>query len=261
MGVVNITPDSFSDGGRHAMAEAAIASGLAMMADGADIVDVGGESTRPGAFAVAPELERERVLPVIAGLAARGVRVSVDTRNAVTMTAALDAGASIVNDVSGLTYDPAAAHVVAERGCPVILMHMRGVPETMQRLAVYDNAVAEVVAELRAMLDAALRSGIGRDAIVLDPGIGFAKDADQSAAVLRDLAAIAALGCPVLAGVSRKSFIGRFGREPDPNYRLPGSLAAGLFAVSRGASILRVHDVRETVQALRVWTALSGDRG
>ena len=257
MGVLNVTPDSFSDGGDHAATGAAIAAGLALVAEGADIVDVGGESTRPGAAVVPPEMEQRRVLPVIQALAERGVTVSVDTRNASTMAAALDAGAAIINDVSGLTHDPRARGLVATRGCPVVLMHMRGTPATMRDRAVYADVGAEVVAELAACLAAAEQAGVRREAIALDPGIGFAKDAAQSVAALRTLPKVVALGCPVLVGVSRKSFIGSLAREADARRRLPGSLAAGLFALSHGAAILRVHDVRETVQAVRVWAALA----
>jgi dihydropteroate synthase len=257
MGVLNVTPDSFSDGGSFAAVEAAVAAGLAMAAAGADIVDVGGESTRPGAPAVPPDIEQQRVVPVIRALAERGVRVSVDTRNAATMAAALAAGALIINDVSGLANDPAAAPLVAQAGCPVVLMHMRGTPETMRQQAVYADVVAEVAAELRDRVAVAEAAGIRRDAIVLDPGVGFAKDAPQSLAVLRGLPALVALGLPLLIGVSRKSFIGAVAGEADPARRLPGSLAAGLFALSQGAAILRVHDVAETVQAVRIWQALT----
>ncbi len=256
MGILNVTPDSFSDGGTHPTTEAAVAAALTMAAAGADIIDVGGESTRPGAPVVPPEIEQFRVIPVIRALAERGVIVSVDTRNASTMAAALDAGAVIVNDVSAFGYDPAAAAVVAERGCPVVLMHMRGTPATMRDRAVYDDIGAEVTAELSASVALALRAGIRREAIVLDPGIGFAKTAAQSMAVLRALPRLSELGFPLMAGVSRKSFIGAVANEPDATRRLPGSLAAGLFALSQGAMILRVHDVAETVQAIRVWHAL-----
>lgn len=254
MGILNVTPDSFSDGGTQADP---VAAGLAMAADGADIIDVGGESTRPGSSPVSPGEEQARVLPVIRALAANGVLVSIDTRHASTMDAALTAGATIVNDVSGLTHDPASRGIVARWGCPVVLMHMRGTPATMVSLAVYEDVVREVVREISARVMLALSAGIARDCIAIDPGIGFAKNAAQSAALLRRLPELAAMGFPVLTGVSRKSSIGHFGREQDVTKRLPGSLAAGLFAVSRGASILRVHDVRETVQALRVWQALA----
>jgi dihydropteroate synthase len=258
MGVLNVTPDSFSDGGTFVAAKAALAAGMAMAEHGADIVDVGGESTRPGALTVLPDEEQRRVIPVIRALAAAGVRVSVDTRNAATMAAALDAGASIINDVSGLSHDAAALGLVARAGCPVVLMHMRGTPATMRARAVYADVPAEVVAELRACVAAAEASGVRRDAIVLDPGVGFAKDAAQSVAVLRALPALAVLGFPLLLGVSRKSFIGTIAGEANPLRRMPGSLAAGLFALSRGAAILRAHDVAETVQAVRVWQALNG---
>jgi dihydropteroate synthase len=258
MGILNVTPDSFSDGGRRTDSEIAIAAGLAMAADGADIVDVGGESTRPGAPTVAPEQEQARVIPVIRALAAASIRVSVDTRNAATMRAALAAGAAIINDVSGLTHDPDAAAVVARAGCPVILMHMRGTPVTMTSLARYDDVVAEIRAELQQCVTAARAAGITPGRIALDPGIGFAKLAEHSIATLRGLPYLASLGYPLLVGVSRKSFIGALSGEPRPDHRLGGSLAAGLFALARGASILRVHDVRETVQAVQVWHTLFG---
>ena len=259
MGVLNATPDSFSDGGDRATESAAIAAGLKMAADGADIVDVGGESTRPGATPVPPDAEQQRVIPVIRALARQGVRVSVDTRNASTMAAALDAGAMIVNDVSGLGHDPDAAALVARRGCPVVLMHMRGTPATMRDRAIYNDVARDVVSELGACLVHAEQAGIRPEVVVLDPGVGFAKDAAQSIAILRALPLLATLGCPLLVGVSRKSFIGAVAHEPDTGRRLSGSIAAGLFALARGAAILRVHDVPETVQAIRVWTALNAD--
>jgi len=257
MAILNVTPDSFSDGGRRTDPDAAIAAGLAMAADGADIVDVGGESVRPGASPVAPERERDRVIPVIRALAAASIRVSVDTRNASTMQAALAAGASIVNDVSGLSHDPRAAGVVADAGCPVVLMHMRGTPVTMNSLARYDNVAAEVCAELLTRIRAAAAAGIRVDQIVIDPGIGFAKLREHSVALLQALPELGRLGRPILVGVSRKSFIGQLAGEPRPSHRLGGSLAAGLFALTRGASILRAHDVQETAQAIRVWLSLS----
>jgi len=258
MGVLNVTPDSFSDGGINLDPDAAIRAGLAMAAAGADIIDVGGESTRPGAPPTSPVDEQARVLPVIRGLAVAGLRVSIDTRHASTMAAALDAGAAIVNDVTALSHDPAAAALVAARGCPVVLMHMRGDPATMNAHAVYTDVVREVIDELARRIEAAGRAGIARDAIAIDPGIGFAKLAPHSLELLHRLPELAVLRLPILVGVSRKSFVGRLGGEPDSRLRLPGSLAAGLFAVNSGASILRVHDVAETVQALRVWQALGG---
>jgi dihydropteroate synthase len=257
MGIVNVTPDSFSDGGRLIDPRTAIDAGLAMVEDGADIIDVGGESTRPGAAAVPQDQEQDRVLPVIQALTRQGIRVSIDTRNASTMRVALAEGAAIVNDVSGLAHDPLAAEVVARHACPVVLMHMRGTPETMHEHAAYHNVVAQVRSELSARVEAALRAGVRSENIVLDPGIGFAKRPEHVPALLRGLPDLADLGFPILVGVSRKGFIGALTNEPQADRRVPGSLAAGLFAVLHGASILRVHDVRETMQALRVWQALS----
>ena len=254
MGILNLTPDSFSDGGRQADP---LEAGLAMLQAGADILDIGGESTRPGATPVPPAEEQRRILPAIGALARAGAHISVDTRNASTMAAALDAGAAIVNDVSGLQHDPASAALVASRRCPVILMHMRGVPHTMAAYAVYDDVVAETCREMAQRIATAEAAGIARRHITIDPGIGFAKTPAQSLALLRSLPALAILGLPILVGVSRKGFIGHYCGEPDPQRRLGGSLAAAMFAAGRGASILRVHDVAETAQALRLWQALT----
>jgi len=256
MGIVNVTPDSFSDGGQQLDPRDAIAAGAAMAADGADIIDVGGESTRPGAAPVPPEIEQDRIVPVIRVLASEGLCVSVDTRNAGTMRAALAAGARIVNDVSALTHDPMAASVVAEQACPAVLMHMRGTPETMNAQANYDDVLKEVRAELSRRVEQAIAAGIRPEQIVIDPGIGFAKRVKHSQALLRGLPDLISLGYPVLVGISRKSIIGAIAEEPEPGRRLGGSLAAALFAALRGASILRVHDVKETVQAFRVWHKL-----
>ena len=254
MGILNATPDSFASEG----VAAAAALGAQMIADGADILDVGGESTRPGAVPVPAQAEQARVLPLIAALASLGATISIDTRHASTMAAALDAGASMVNDVSGLTHDPDAAGLVAARGCRVVLMHMRGTPQTMQALAHYGNVMDEVKAELAARIEAAVRAGVRLENIIVDPGIGFAKTAAQNVALLGGLRAFCGFGVPVLVGVSRKAFIGVFGGEPDPARRVSGSVAAAIFACEQGARILRVHDVYETAQALRVWTTLRG---
>jgi dihydropteroate synthase len=262
MGILNATPDSFSDGGKHGTAEAAIAAGAAMLAAGADIIDIGGESTRPSASRIQPAQEIARIVPVIAALAAQGATISVDTRNAATMAAALDAGAKIVNDISGLRHDPQSAALVAARACPVVLMHMRGSPATMNSQAHYPNVVEDVLRELTATRDAALAAGILPGNIALDPGLGFAKLGGQNLALLRATARFAALGHPLLIGLSRKKFIGEAGAEPNPEKRGPGSIAAGLYAIAQGAHILRVHDVPETVQALRIWQRLiTGDDG
>ena len=255
MGIVNVTPDSFSDGGRS-IAEA-IALGKAMLSDGAAIIDIGGESTRPGASPVSPDEELRRVLPVIEAVASHGARSSIDTRHAVTMVSALKAGASIVNDVSGLTFDPGSASVVAQAGCPIILMHMRGTPKTMNGLARYDDVVAEVRAELTVRIDAALAAGIAFGRIAVDPGFGFAKSASQDVTLLRHLSHLVNLRRPIIAGLSRKRFIGALSQIDEPDERDIASLAAGLFAVSQGVSMLRVHNVRATVQGLRVWTGLN----
>jgi dihydropteroate synthase len=262
MGILNVTPDSFSDGGRHFAPEGAIAAGRAMLQAGADIIDIGGESTRPGAVPVSITDEIARIQPVIAALAAEGAVISADTRNAPTMAAALDAGARIINDVSGLKHDSSSARLVAAHACPVILMHMRGSPATMNCLAHYGDVVADVIAELTAARDAALAAGIGAESIALDPGLGFAKLGRQNLTLLKATRQLAALGHPLLIGLSRKKFIGQASGEPDAAQRMPGSLAAGLYAIAQGAHILRVHDVPETVQALRVWNELiAGEHG
>jgi dihydropteroate synthase len=261
MGVLNVTPDSFSDGGAYGDPDAAARAGLAMAEAGADIIDIGGESTRPGAQPVPPEIEQARVIPVIRALAARGLRISIDTRNAATMMAALDAGATLVNDVSALTHDPAATQLVRTRRCPVVLMHMRGTPATMNTEAHYTDVVREVAAELAARIASARAAGIRREQIAIDPGIGFAKLARHSLTLLQQMPDLAKLGYPLVVGVSRKRFLGRIGGEEDPRRRLPASIAAGLFAVAQGAHILRVHDVPETAQALRVWAELRKEAG
>ncbi len=258
MGILNVTPDSFSDGGDTLDAAQAIAAGRQMIADGAGILDIGGESTRPGAEPVSSEDEQRRVLPVIAGLIGCNVPLSVDTRNAGTMAAALDAGAAIVNDVSALSHDPAAAPLIADRGCPVVLMHMRGTPATMQAHAAYDDVAGEVLAELATRIAAAQAAGIDLLQIAIDPGIGFAKTSEHNIILLQRLPILLGLGCRIVVGVSRKRFIGTLASVADPKQRMPGSIAAGLFALSQGASVLRVHDVAATVQAVRVWQRLAG---
>jgi dihydropteroate synthase len=257
MGILNVTPDSFSDGGLHAAAGAAIAAGAKMLAEGADILDIGGESTRPGAATVSPEEEQARILPVIRALAAQGAVISVDTRHAATMAAALDAGARIINDVSALAHDSAAPALVAARNCPVVLMHMRGTPDTMNAHAMYEDVVAEVLAELAAARDRAVAAGVRPENIALDPGFGFAKRGRQNILLLRATGQFAALGHPLLIGLSRKHFLGEISGEAEPARRDPASLAAALFAAGLGAHILRVHDVAGTVQALRVWRKLN----
>jgi dihydropteroate synthase len=255
MGILNATPDSFSgDGGQDV-----IEAGRAMQQAGVDIIDIGGESTRPGADPVPVEEELARVLPVIAAL--RDAVISIDTRSATVMAAALETGARIVNDVSGLTHDQGAARVVAAAGCPVILMHMRGSPATMSCQAHYRDVAEDVIEELLERRDRALGAGVPHAAIALDPGFGFAKRGEQNMALLRALPRIVALGHPVVVGLSRKKFIGEAVGEDVPQARLGGSLAAGLYAISQGAHIVRVHDAAQTVQAVRMWQRLSGDAG
>ena len=258
MGILNLTPDSFSDGGQLGRFDTALETARAMLEAGADILDIGGESTRPGAIPVPPEEEQARILPAIRALAAGGAVISVDTRHARTMEAALDAGARIVNDVTALTHDPRAPTAVAGLRAPVVLMHMRGTPATMNSLNEYGDIGRDVASELQAQLAAALAAGIARSAIAIDPGIGFAKVGAQNVALLRALGPLRALGLPLLVGVSRKGFIGTLSGEPVAARRLGGSIAGALFALSQGAQILRVHDVAETVQAVRVWEALAG---
>ena len=256
MGVLNVTPDSFSDGGDFAAEDAAIAHGRAMAAAGADIIDVGGESTRPGSHAPSEAEEMRRVLPVIRALAGDGLLVSVDTRRATVMEAAINAGAQIVNDMSALRHDPEARAVIARHQAWVVLAHMQGTPETMQREPRYEDASLDVFDALAARIDAAEAAGIPRSRIVVDPGIGFGKTARHNLEVLRDIALFHGLGCPLLVGASRKSFIGRLSAGEAPKERLPGSLAAGLHALDEGAHILRVHDVAETRQALAMWRGI-----
>ncbi|MHB1194044.1 MAG: dihydropteroate synthase [Longimicrobiales bacterium] len=256
MGIVNLTPDSFSDGGLLGDLEAALDHARAMVSAGAAILDVGGESTRPGAAAVSEEEERARILPFVRRAAGElGVPVSVDTRKAAVARAALDEGASVVNDVSGLLFDPGMADVVAASGAGAVLMHMRGVPATMAGLTTYGGVSSEVAAELGAAVARARRAGISDEAVVLDPGLGFAKTPAQSLALLADLAPIHALGFPVLVGPSRKSFLGAVLGVP-PERRATGTAAACVVAYLGGARIFRVHDVEPVVQALAVVRAI-----
>ena len=253
MGILNATPDSFANAGITATVD----QGLVMIAHGADMLDIGGESTRPGATPIPPEEEQARVLPLIRALAGQGAEISIDTRNAATMQAALDAGATIVNDVSGLSHDPAAATLVARYGCRVVLMHMRGTPQTMTAMTQYTDLVGDVKTELAARIEAAMHAGVSRDNIIIDPGIGFAKTGTQNLELLRRLGDFLDFGLTVLVGVSRKTFIGSYVSEPEPARRVPGSIAAALFALQEGADILRVHDVAETAQAVRIWQRLA----
>jgi dihydropteroate synthase len=256
MGVLNVTPDSFSDGGRFLDAEAAVAHGVRLAAEGADILDVGGESTRPGAEPVAPAEQIRRVVPAIEGLVAGGVgaQISIDTTRFAVAEAAVAAGATYVNDVSAFRTDPELAGLVADRGLDCCLSHMRGDPRTMQSEALYDDVVDEVKAFLEQRLAAAVAAGIAEERIMLDPGIGFAKRLEHNLELLRRLGELTALGRPIVIGTSRKSFLGRItGREADD--RLAGTIATNVLALERGASVFRVHDVGPVADALAVAAA------
>ncbi|HLT00687.1 MAG TPA: dihydropteroate synthase [Geminicoccaceae bacterium] len=256
MGVVNVTPDSFSDGGQFVTPEAAIAHGLRLREEGADIVDVGGESTRPGAAPVSAEEELERVIPVIEALVGHGVPVSIDTRKAAVMRAALAAGAGVINDVSALRHDPEALPVAGTAGVPVVLMHSQGEPATMQVQPTYDIAPLDVFDHLAARVEAWTEAGFERSRLLIDPGIGFGKTLAHNLEILGRLGLYLGMGLPILLGVSRKSFIGRLADGVPAPERMPGSLAAALAGVAAGIAALRVHDVAATQQALAVWQAI-----
>ena len=256
MGIVNCTPDSFSDGGRLPDAEAAVAHGRRLAAEGAAWLDVGGESTRPGAAEVPVAEELDRVLPVVAALAAEGHAVSVDTRKAPVAEAALAAGARMVNDVSAGRHDPGILAVTAAAGALYCAMHSRATPATMQAAPAYDDVVAEVRAELAVALDAARAAGIADDRLLADPGFGFAKDDDHNLALLARLDALHDLGLPLLVGLSRKATLGRVTGRAAPDDRLAASLAAVALAVDRGAAVVRVHDVAASRDALLVADAV-----
>ncbi|MET0269401.1 MAG: dihydropteroate synthase [Sphingomonas sp.] len=257
MAILNMTPDSFSDGGRFETdPEGAAGAAIAMAAAGAAIIDVGGESTRPRAQTVWEGDEIARTLPVIERLARGGAAVSIDTRKAAVMEAAIGAGARLVNDVSALTYDPRSAAVVANGGGPVVLMHHQGAPETMQDAPTYGDALIEVYDWLDARIAAAEAAGIARTNILIDPGIGFGKRVAHSLALVNGLSLLHGLGCPIVLGASRKRVIGALSNEAPVDERLGGSLALALAGIAQGVQIVRVHDVAETAQAIRVWRGL-----
>jgi len=256
MAIVNATPDSFSDGGQFADAAAAAEAGAQMSAEGAAIIDVGGESTRPGARLVWEGDEIERVVPVIRQLAGGGAAVSVDTRKADVMTAAIEAGARMINDVSALTYDDRSAGVVAASGVPVVLMHHKGAPETMQDDPRYDDVLVEVYEWLEERIATAEEAGIKRERILIDPGFGFGKNVAHNLELMNGLGLLHSLGCPLVIGASRKRTIGALSGEAPPGRRMAGSIAFALKAVEQGVQVVRVHDVSETVQALRIWRGM-----
>lgn len=261
MGIINVTPDSFSDGGEAFDAEAAIARGHALKEAGADILDIGGESTRPGADPVPVDEECARIEPVVRAMSNAGYIVSIDTRRSKVMRAAIEAGARIINDVTALTGDPDSLKVASEAGVTVALMHMRGEPRTMQENPRYDNAILDICDFLEARVAACEAGGVPRDRIAVDPGIGFGKTLAHNLEILARLGVLRGLGCSILVGVSRKSFIAGISAGEPPKERLAGSLAAVLAGVEEGARILRVHDVAATRQALAVWSAIEQARG
>ena len=258
MGVVNVTPDSFSDGGEFLDSEAAISHALKLMEEGVDILDIGGESTRPGAEAVTIEEEQRRVLPVIEGIRVSGCKtpISIDTRHSDTMRKALQYGADIVNDISALVHDNESLHVVSKAQIPVILMHMQGSPETMQNSPEYDDVVEAVYAFLEERIERCTQAGIDQKKIIVDPGIGFGKTLEDNLKLLKNIDKFHKLKCPVLLGASRKSFIEKICPHTYPQDRLPGSIAAMLSAYQKGVQIFRVHDVAESRQALGVFSAI-----
>jgi len=259
MGIVNVTPDSFADGGRCFDRAAAVEHGLRLAREGADIVDVGGQSTRPGSAEISPQEEMDRVVPVIAGLrAASPVAISVDTYRAAVARSALAAGADVVNDISAFRFDPEMLGLLAETGAGAVAMHIQGTPRDMQVAPHYAAVVREVLDYLRAAVERAGRAGVGRERIAVDPGIGFGKDLEHNLELLRHLPSLRALGCPVLVGASRKSFIGKVLGLEAPAGRLEGTLAVTALAAAAGADIVRVHEVAANVQAARVAEAVVG---
>ncbi len=257
-GIVNVTPDSFSDGGRFDRLEAAVAHARALIEAGADIIDIGGESTRPGAAKVSIEVELERVIPVIERLKDCATPISIDSRNAAVMRAALKAGAHIINDVSALTHDEESLACAAEAACPVILMHARHTPDRMQDDPRYDDVLLDVYDYLADRVRSCEAAGIAHHRLIIDPGIGFGKTVDHNIELLANLSLFHGLGAPILLGVSRKSFIGHITGEQQAEARLAGSLAAGQAGCDQGVQILRVHDVDECRQARDIWAALRG---
>jgi dihydropteroate synthase len=252
MGVINVTPDSFSDAGEVFAQVDAVARGKAMVEAGVDILDVGGESTRPGAQEISISEELDRVIPVIEGLLETGVILSVDTRHAEVMAGAIQAGAHIINDVTALTGEPKSLEVVANLGCPVILMHMQGEPGTMQNAPMYEDAPREVSDYLAKRIKACEAAGIARSQIAIDPGIGFGKTVDHNLQIIKQIERLHEHGCAIVLGVSRKRFIGLITDTKNPQGRLPGSLAAAVYARTKGVQIFRVHDVAESKQALLI---------
>lgn len=258
VGILNVTEDSFSDGGKYAERKSAVARGMEMAAQGADIIDVGGESTRPGARPVSAKEEMKRIIPVIRDLVAEGVNnISVDTTRSEVAEKAIQEGACIINDISGMTFDPRMLHVAAASEASVVLMHTRGRPETMQEDLVYDDLIGEVCSYLEGAMDLAMGEGIPAERICLDPGVGFGKSLEQNLELISRIGEFRSLGAAVMVGASRKSFIGRL-TGADVEHRMPGSIGAAVAAALKGADMVRVHDVAETVQAMDVVSGMEG---
>ena len=256
MGVVNVTPDSFSDGGKYINKNNAIAHGVTLLEEGAQILDIGGESTRPGAQAVEVKEEIDRVVPIIRELCKYAKHISVDTRNAETMRAALDAGATAINDISGLTYDNESMAIAKESQVPVFIMHMQGTPQSMQKKPHYNNVLIDIYEFFEERIFACETGGIEKKNLILDPGIGFGKTLEHNLTILRNIREFSKLECPILLGTSRKSFIAKASLGEDANERLGGSLASVVWGRSQGVEIFRVHDVKATVQALKIFDAI-----
>ncbi len=256
MGIVNVTPDSFSDGGLFQSAQAAISHAEQLVKEGASILDIGGESTRPGANPVSLSEELDRVIPVVEGCLKFGVPISIDTRNAAVMTTAMEAGVRLINDVSALTHDPDSIVVAEKSGLPVCLMHSSADPSVMQDNPHYDQVLLDVYDSLEKRIENCEQNGMSRDRLIIDPGIGFGKTVDHNLALIKGLSVFHSLGCPVMLGASRKAFIGKLDRAGEAADRIAGSVAVAIAGVQRNVQILRVHDVAATRQALAVWQAI-----
>lgn len=256
MGIVNVTPDSFSDGGKFFNSDNAIEHALKLIDEGADIIDIGGESTRPGANPVTPEEELLRVIPVIKALGSKNACISIDTRNAVVMKAALEAGVSLVNDISALTHDPDGFALIRDSGAEICLMHMAGIPKTMQENVNYNNVLEDIFNYLSNRINVCLDAGISQNKIIIDPGIGFGKSLEHNLLLISNISKFHDLGCRILLGTSRKSFIAALSKNAPVHERLGGSISSIIYAASQGVDIVRVHDVKETIQALNVYKAI-----
>ena len=256
MGVLNITPDSFSDGGKNFKPKIAIKNAIKMYNTGANIIDIGAESTRPGAKLINPDIEIKRLKPILEGLKKKKIRISIDTRNSLTMKYAIEKGVKIINDVSALNHDPESINVIKSSKCLIVLMHMQGNPQTMQKNPKYNFAPKDIYKYLKKRINYCIDNGIKKNRIIIDPGIGFGKTSKHNIQILQNLKMLHKLSCPILVGLSRKRFISEISKNEEPLKRIPGTIAANHYALDQGANILRVHDVKEAMQAKKVWQAL-----